>query len=151
MPRMQAIAEPTSLTTLPLWERTRAMFARAVAAIGAPAAIAAIALITRALRRDIVGWLCPLESIARKLLLAEAAELKRTELARAEHGPRLVQIPLAGMAQNWSPESFTSFIPSLPLASMLIPVSGLGEALFTLWLLIMGVNAEKWRAQAESS
>jgi hypothetical protein len=30
----------------------------------------------------------------------------------------------------------------------LIPVSGLGEFLFTLWLLAMGINPEKWRAQA---
>jgi hypothetical protein len=33
----------------------------------------------------------------------------------------------------------------------LIPVSGLGEFIFTLWLLVMGVNAEKWRAQAASA
>ncbi|MGQ0532199.1 MAG: hypothetical protein ACT4OF_05845 [Caulobacteraceae bacterium] len=98
---MNAIAEPTTLT--PLWERTRAMFARAVAAIGAPAAIAAHALIANTLRRDIVGWLCLIENIVRKLLLAEAAELKKAELARVEHGPRLVQIPLTGMAQHWSP------------------------------------------------
>ncbi len=30
----------------------------------------------------------------------------------------------------------------------LIPVSGLGEFAFTLWLLAMGVNPDKWRAQA---
>lgn len=30
----------------------------------------------------------------------------------------------------------------------LLPVSGLGEFIFTLWLLVMGVNAERWRAQA---
>jgi hypothetical protein len=34
-------------------------------------------------------------------------------------------------------------------ASMLVPVSGLGEFVFTLWLLAMGVNPEKWRAQAQ--
>jgi len=33
----------------------------------------------------------------------------------------------------------------------LIPVSGLGEFIFTLWLLAMGVNADKWRAQAAES
>jgi hypothetical protein len=33
----------------------------------------------------------------------------------------------------------------------LIPVSGLGEFIFTLWLLAMGVNPEKWRAQAQGS
>lgn len=34
------------------------------------------------------------------------------------------------------------------LSSQLIPISGLGEFIFTLWLLAMGVNSEKWRAQA---
>jgi hypothetical protein len=34
---------------------------------------------------------------------------------------------------------------------MLVPVSGLGEFAFTLWLLAMGVNPEKWRAQAAAS
>jgi hypothetical protein len=38
-----------------------------------------------------------------------------------------------------------------PISSMLIPVSGLGEFIFTLWLLAMGVNPEKWRAQAQGS
>jgi hypothetical protein len=33
----------------------------------------------------------------------------------------------------------------------LIPVSGLGEFIFTLWLLAMGVNPEKWRAQTAAS
>jgi len=35
-----------------------------------------------------------------------------------------------------------------PLSRMLVPVSGLGEFVFTLWLLAMGVNPDKWRAQA---
>jgi hypothetical protein len=34
---------------------------------------------------------------------------------------------------------------------MLVPVSGLGEFIFTLWLLVMGVNSENWRAQAQDS
>lgn len=52
------------------------MFARALAAVGAPAAIAAAAL-SRETRRRIIGWLSPLETIVRRLLLAEAAELRR--------------------------------------------------------------------------
>jgi hypothetical protein len=35
-----------------------------------------------------------------------------------------------------------------PISSMLVPISGFGEFIFTLWLLAMGVNPEKWRAQA---
>jgi hypothetical protein len=38
-----------------------------------------------------------------------------------------------------------------PISSMLIPISGLGEFIFTLWLLAMGVNADKWRAQAQAN
>lgn len=34
-----------------------------------------------------------------------------------------------------------------PISRILLPVSGLGELLFTLWLLIMGVNEAKWREQ----
>jgi hypothetical protein len=30
----------------------------------------------------------------------------------------------------------------------LMPVSGLSEILFTLWLLVFGVNVSKWREQA---
>lgn len=33
----------------------------------------------------------------------------------------------------------------------LTPVSGLGEFIFTLWLLAMGVDPQKWRAQASSA
>ena len=67
-----------SLTTAPLWARTRAMFARAVAATGGAAAIAAIALLTEAARRAVIRWLAPLEHAARKLLLVEAAALAAT-------------------------------------------------------------------------
>ena len=95
---MTLTAEP--LIAEPLWIRARAMFARAVAAIGAPAAIAAITLIGKTLRRDIVAWLCPLEHVVRKLLLAEAAELHRAELARIARAPRIERIPLRGMAQH---------------------------------------------------
>ena len=96
---MTLTAEP--LIAEPLWIRARAMYARAVAAIGAPAAIAAIALLGKMLRRDIVAWLCPLEHVVRKLLLAEAAELHRAELARIARAPRIERIPLRGMAMHW--------------------------------------------------
>jgi hypothetical protein len=90
MARMNVIAETARLTEAPLWERARAMFARAVAAIGQPAAIAAVAALPSELRGRIVGWLLLIETIVRKLLLAEAAALPRPK----ENGPRLVEIPL---------------------------------------------------------
>jgi hypothetical protein len=100
---MTAIAEP--LTQDPLWSRARAMFTRAVAALGAPAAIAAIALLSKRLRREIVAWLYPLESIVRRLLIAEAAELHRAELSRAKRAVRIERVPLRGMAMHWRPQA----------------------------------------------
>jgi hypothetical protein len=100
---MTAIAEP--LPTEPLWTRARAMFARAVAAIGAAAAIAAIGALSKSLRRDIVAWLCPLEHVVRKLVLAEAAELHRAGAERARRRLKIEHIPLRGMALHvgkWS-------------------------------------------------
>lgn len=71
---------------------------------------------------------------------------------RASFVPRWLGILLLLAGVGWIAGSITSFIlPSLPLAGMLLPISGLGEALFTLWLLIMGVNAERWRAQEAST
>ncbi|MGQ0532965.1 MAG: hypothetical protein ACT4OF_09800 [Caulobacteraceae bacterium] len=99
---MTDIATPT-LAAAPFWERTRASFARAVAAIGAPAVIAAITALTPALRRDIVGWIASLEHIVRKLLFVEAAELKRAQPPPRWATSQVTHIPLRGMAQHYSP------------------------------------------------
>jgi hypothetical protein len=71
-----------------LWRRTRDMFARAVAAIGAPEAIARRMPLAPSLRRGIAGWIALLESIGRKLLLCDAAALRERE-RRSDRGPRL--------------------------------------------------------------
>lgn len=71
---------------------------------------------------------------------------------RARFVPRWLGLLLLLAGLGWLVGCFTSFlVPSLGLASTLIPVSGLGEALFTLWLLVMGVNAQKWREQAAAT
>jgi hypothetical protein len=71
---------------------------------------------------------------------------------RARFLPRWLGVLLLLAAIGWLVGSFTTFLmPSLGIASTLIPVSGLGEALFTLWLLVMGVNAQKWREQAAAT
>lgn len=68
---------------------------------------------------------------------------------RARFVPRWLGILLLLAGVGWLVGSVTSFLmPSLGLAGMLLPISGLGEAFFTLWLLVMGVNAAKWREQA---
>jgi len=71
---------------------------------------------------------------------------------RAQFLPRWLGVLLLLAGVGWLVGSFTSFLmPSLGIAGALIPVSGLGEALFTLWLLVMGVDAQKWRAQANAT
>jgi hypothetical protein len=72
-----------------------------------------------------------------------------TLVFRAQFLPRWLGVLLLFAGVGWLIGSFTTFLmPSLGIAGTIIPVSGLGEALFTLWLLVMGVNAEKWRTQA---
>jgi hypothetical protein len=90
-----------SLTANPLWQRARAMFARALAAIGAIGAIAALETLSPDVRRQIVAWLAPLEHIVRKLLLAEAAKLHQRERVRAKPSVRIEVVPLRGMAQSF--------------------------------------------------
>lgn len=71
---------------------------------------------------------------------------------RAKFLPRWLGVPLALAGVGWLVAVIGSLlVPSMPLVSMLIPVSGLGETLFTLWILIMGVNAQKWRKQADAA
>ena len=63
--------------------------------------------------------------------------------------PRLLGVFLVIAGIGWLFGNFTSFLaPSLGWDSYLLPVSGLGEFAFTLWLLVMGVNKAKWREQA---
>lgn len=63
--------------------------------------------------------------------------------------PRILGVFLVIAGVGWLIGNFTSFLaPSLSLYSYLLPVSGLGEFAFTLWLLVMGVNPTKWREQA---
>lgn len=71
---------------------------------------------------------------------------------KARFLPRWLGLPLLLAGVGWLVGVITSLlVPAMPLVSTLIPVSGLGEALFTLWLLIMGVNAAKWREQARAA
>ncbi len=84
---MTAITAP--LATEPLWARVRATFARACAATGGAACIAAHITLSQRLRASIVGWIGLLEHLLRKLLYAEAArvrcDLASRPLARRPH------------------------------------------------------------------
>jgi hypothetical protein len=78
--------------------------------------------------------------------------LLATLVFRARFLPRWLAILLLFAGAGWLVGTFATLLaPSLGLASMLIPVSGLGEALFTLWLLVFGVNTAKWREQASGA
>lgn len=72
----------SALFAAPLWLRAQAAFARARRAIGFCLGDAK----SRAVRRRILGWLAPLESIVRKLLFAEAARQK-LRVRRARKAP----------------------------------------------------------------
>jgi hypothetical protein len=65
--------------------------------------------------------------------------------------PRIFGVFLIIAGAGWLIGNLTLFVaPGVgrPLSRFLLPVSGLGEFLFTLWLLAMGVNAAKWKEQA---
>jgi hypothetical protein len=65
--------------------------------------------------------------------------------------PRFLGLFLAIAGVGWLVGNLGAIIaPDMlrGISGYLIPVSGLGEFIFTLWLLAMGVNPEKWRAQA---
>ena len=68
---------------------------------------------------------------------------------RAHFMPRWLGLLLLLAGLGWITGTIASILaPSLAIAGALLPLSGLGEALFTLWLVIMGVNTTKWREQA---
>ena len=68
--------------------------------------------------------------------------------------PRLLGAVMIVAGLGWLTGSFAGFL-SPPLGSVLsrylVPMSGLGETAFTLWLLVMGVNAQKWREQTSAT
>ncbi|MEQ1817234.1 MAG: hypothetical protein ABL871_01390 [Terricaulis sp.] len=80
---MNAAAPPP--TTTALWDRLRATFARVIAAVGAPAAIALLSLSTRSTRLNILRQLFMLENLVRKLLFAELAARAAAMPSRAPH------------------------------------------------------------------
>jgi uncharacterized protein DUF4386 len=65
--------------------------------------------------------------------------------------PRILGVLLAVAGLAWLTNSFAAFL-SPPLARLLAPyplaIGALGEIAFTLWLLVRGVNAQRWQEQA---
>ena len=73
---------------------------------------------------------------------------------RSSFLPRVLGVLLAVAGLAWLLNSFAAFL-SPALASSLAPyplaVGALGEIAFTVWLLIRGVNAQRWRERAGAS
>lgn len=68
--------------------------------------------------------------------------------------PRIIGAALAVSGLAWLTSSFASFLaPSLAkdLSTYLMAAAALGEITLTLWLLVVGVNVTKWKAQAAVS
>jgi len=72
-------------------------------------------------------------------------------ILRSTFIPRLLGVLLLLTGVSWFVDSATSILAislSDPLPTVLAATAALGEFALLLWLLAMGVNAEKWRAQA---
>jgi len=64
--------------------------------------------------------------------------------------PRIIGVLMAIAGGGWLINSFASFVaPDLNFT--LAAITGIGELALTLWLLVMGVDAEKWREVARRS
>jgi hypothetical protein len=73
---------------------------------------------------------------------------------RAAFIPRILGGLLTIAGLGWLANALVTFLaPSLAgaVSPLTMASGGLGEGLFTLWLLVMGVNAEKWRTQAAAA
>jgi hypothetical protein len=92
--------------TTQLWAAAHTAFARLRAAFGDASAIAALDPLTRALRRELLAWLAPLEALVRKLILIEAATFsgvaplstRKPPPRRAHSAPRA---PECGAPGHW--------------------------------------------------
>lgn len=102
MPAHMHSAPPLPQTTPLLWERLRALFERVIAAIGAPAIIAALTF-APGMRTGIIRQLALVEILARKLLLAEAAAYAAQQTP--QHGPRLIETTLTASGLYTPPQT----------------------------------------------
>lgn len=104
---MQDLANPAFHAEL--WKRAQTMCARAIAAIGEPAALSVRGNLPRQARHEIAGWLALLESIVRKLLFAAAAAIIMDEGRRAnrDKAPRVETIRIAGLHTRVAPPALS--------------------------------------------
>ena len=75
-------------------------------------------------------------------------------VARSTFLPRILGVLLAIGGTSYVIASFASFlIPSFGahLVSFVLPVALIGEGSLTLWLLVKGVNLQRWKEQASAA
>ncbi|NJN00691.1 MAG: DUF4386 family protein [Aquincola sp.] len=75
-------------------------------------------------------------------------------VVEAKFLPRVLGLVLSLAGLTWLVRSVGLFLaPALvrDIADILMAAAGIGELLFTLWLLFFGVNSAKWHAQAEGA
>ena len=83
-----------------LWTRVRSMFVRMSDIVGAIPALALLSVLRPSRRREIASAIALVETIVRKLILIEAAEIQRNQPDQAARPPRLE--PVALFAAGWS-------------------------------------------------
>ncbi|MEJ0060388.1 MAG: hypothetical protein WDM79_12805 [Terricaulis sp.] len=92
-----------------LWRIAEDILALMTMALGGPGLIAAIERLTRSAKRDILDWLAPLELLARKLLLVEAAKLPRPAEKRAATRALTLR-----MVKSWQHRRKPRLVPTEP-------------------------------------
>lgn len=93
-----SITDPASIANI--WTRVRSMFVRVSDIVGAIPALARLTLLWPSRQREIASAIALVETIVRKLIFIEAAEMQRNQPDQASRPPRLEHI--APLAAGWS-------------------------------------------------
>jgi hypothetical protein len=117
---------------------------------GAPQSIAALQPLTRALRRQLLSWLAPLEALVRKLILIEAANFREAAPYASRKPPPRRAEPHVARAIAPEPEAWSAcfHVPIPPEAAHTVPdhraprIRSLGPPLLV---------SQIWREQAAAT
>ena len=93
-----SITDPASIANI--WTRVRSMFVRVSDIVGAIPALARLTLLWPSRQREIASAIALVETIVRKLIFIEAAEMQRNQPDQASRPPRLE--PVTPLSAGWS-------------------------------------------------
>lgn len=93
-----SITDPASIANI--WTRVRSMFVRVSDIVGAIPALARLTLLHPSRQREIASAIALVETIVRKLIFIEAAEMQRNQPDQASRPPRLE--PVTPSPKSWS-------------------------------------------------